>query len=257
MFFGRRKKKDTDAPENAAAQEGTDAPEDTAASDGAAAGTEPAAETVPGSAEYRRAHGPFDESEVESAEGYVDLGALRIAPREGLQLRLEVEERTQRVVAVTLDLAGNSLQLQAFAAPRSEGLWEDIRGQIGTSVGSQGGTVEEIQGSFGTEVVAKLPAQAADGSKGYRVARFVGVDGPRWFLRGVFGGTAALDRDAAKDLEALFRNVVVVRGEQPLPPRDLLQLRLPKDAQPTPGTAAKPALDVDRLKRGPEVTHIG
>src|SRR5687768_11595529 len=144
----------------------------------------------------RSATGPFDVSEISSRDGYVDLGALLIAPREGLQLRLEVEEATQRVVAVTMDLNGSSLQLQAFAAPRSEGLWDEIREQIGQSVGSQGGQVEEIQGDFGTELVAKLPASASDGSQGYRVARFIGIDGPRWFLRGVFGGEAALNREA-------------------------------------------------------------
>ena len=132
----------------------------------------------------------------------MDLGALLIAPAEGLQLRLEVEEATQRVVAVTMDLNGSSLQLQAFAAPRSEGLWDEIREQIGQSVGSQGGQVEEVQGGFGTELLAKLPAGGADGSHGYRVARFIGVDGPRWFLRGVFGGEAAVDRDAAAGLES-------------------------------------------------------
>src|SRR6478752_10436230 len=133
--------------------------------------------------------GPYDASEIDNQDGYVDLGALLIAPREGLQLRLEVEEATQRVVAVTMDLEGSSLQLQAFAAPRSEGLWDEIREQIGQSVGSQGGQVEEIPGDYGVELVAKLPA--GDGSEGYRVARFIGVDGPRWVLRGVLGGEAA------------------------------------------------------------------
>ena len=94
----------------------------------------------------RRAKGPFDVSEISSRDGYVDLGALLIAPSEGLQLRLEVEEATQRVVAVTMDLNGSSLQLQAFAAPKTEGLWDEIREQIGQSVGSQGGQVEEVQG---------------------------------------------------------------------------------------------------------------
>jgi hypothetical protein len=201
------------------------------------------------------AAGPWDAADKPSEEGYVDLGALRIASAEGLQLRLEVEEKTQRVVAVTLDLNGSSLQLQA-GTPRSETLWDDIRDQIGKSVGSQGGTVDELEGVFGTELLAKVPAQAQDGSKGYRVARFVGVDGPRWFLRGVFGGPAALDPQAAGPLEEVFRNVVVVRGEQPLPPRDLLQLRLPRDASPLPrpaADAAKPAPP----ERGPEITTIG
>jgi hypothetical protein len=184
----------------------------------------------------------------------VDLGALLIAPREGLQLRLEVEEATQRVVAVTMDLEGSSLQLQAFAAPRSEGLWDEIREQIGQSVGGQGGQVEEIPGDYGVELVAKLPAGAPDGSQGYRVARFVGVDGPRWFLRGVFGGEAALDREAAAGLEDLFRKIVVIRGENPMPPRDLLQLRLPKDAS---GPVPPAAPDLQQPERGPEITQIG
>jgi hypothetical protein len=201
-----------------------------------------------------RSNGPFDESEITGRDGYVDLGALLITPSEGLQLRLEVEEATQRVVAVTLDLNGSSLQLQAFAAPKSEGLWDEIREQIGQSVGAQGGQVEELEGTFGTELVAKLPAGLPDGSQGYRAARFIGVDGPRWFLRGVLGGAAALERTAAEPLEALFRQVVVVRGDSPMPPRDLLQLRLPKDATTTPPPAA-PALQ--EPERGPEVTQIG
>ena len=213
--------------------------------------TQDAAENA---ADDRRANGPFDVSEVSSREGYVDLGALLIAPRDGLQLRLEVEEATQRVVAVTMDLEGSSLQLQAFAAPRSEGLWDEIREQIGQSVGGQGGQVEEIPGDYGVELVAKLPAGAPDGSQGYRVARFVGVDGPRWFLRGVFGGEAALDREAAAGLEELFRRIVVIRGENPMPPRDLLQLRLPKDAA---GPVPPAAPDFQQPERGPEITQIG
>ncbi|PTT70740.1 DUF3710 domain-containing protein [Arthrobacter sp. HMWF013] len=208
----------------------------------------------------RRATGPFDVSEISTRDGYIDLGALLIAPSEGLQLRLEVEEATQRVVAVTMDLNGSSLQLQAFAAPKSEGLWDEIREQIGQSVGSQGGQVEQIQGEFGSELIAKLPAGAADGSQGYRVARFIGVDGPRWFLRGVLGGEAAMDRAAAAPLEALFRRIVVIRGDSPMPPRDLLQLRLPKDASPTPPPPApeEPAApELRKPERGPEVTQIG
>ncbi|MDM7988977.1 DUF3710 domain-containing protein [Arthrobacter sp. zg-Y877] len=246
MAFGRRKKSKAEdaAVETAAETAGeTSTAETGSASDSGDAVQAPAA------------GGPYDLSERPSEEGYVDLGALRIAASQGLQLRLEVEEKTQRVVAVTLDLEGSSLQLQAFAAPRSETLWDDIREQIGTSVGSQGGTVDELTGTFGTELLAKVPAQAQDGSKGYRVARFVGVDGPRWFLRGVFGGPAAMNPDAAGPLEEVFRNVVVVRGEQPLPPRDLLQLRLPRDASPLPRAkdTAKPAAP----ERGPEITTIG
>ena len=248
MVFGRgRKAKQEQLTDSGETQE---AVTDASAGDAVAPGSAGASAAAP----VRGATGPFDVSDIEDQEGYVDLGALLIAPAEGLQLRLEVEEATQRVVAVTMDLNGSSLQLQAFAAPRSEGLWDEIREQIGQSVGSQGGQIEEIQGGFGTELLAKLPASGSDGSHGYRVARFIGVDGPRWFLRGVFGGEAAVDRDAAAGLEALFRQIVVVRGENPMPPRDLLQLRLPKDnAVPAPQSAP----DLGQPERGPETTQIG
>ena len=243
MVFGRRRK----AKMEEAAQ--SEEVEDYDATDEAGAVPE---------ASGRSVTGPFDVSEVSSKDGYVDLGALLIAPREGLQLRLEVEEATQRVVAVTMDLDGSSLQLQAFAAPRSEGLWDEIREQIGQSVGSQGGQVEEIPGEFGTELVAKLPTGINDGTQGYRVARFIGVDGPRWFLRGVFGGEAALNREAAAGLEELFRKIVVIRGDNPMPPRDLLQLRLPKDAAgPAPQGAPEDAPEFEQPERGPEITQIG
>lgn len=253
MVFGRRKKeKALDSGTGTTEVQSTDG--DVGSNSG---GTDAVAAAP---ASDRASVGPFDASEKDTAEGYIDLGALRIAAAENLQLRLEVEERTKRVIAVTLDMNGSNLQLQAFAAPRSEGLWDEIRGQIGGSVGSQGGTVEEREGGFGTELVAKLPAQAPDGRTGFRVARFVGVDGPRWFLRGVFGGAAAADPAAAEAMEKLFRSVVVVRGDHPLPPRELLPLRLPKDAA---GPAAQPpqagelkAPD-DPLRRGPEITHIG
>ncbi|EMY33348.1 hypothetical protein D477_015301 [Arthrobacter crystallopoietes BAB-32] len=250
MVFGRRKKgNDPEQPAKGTEAEGPGEQEAAEESIGTAASAAPADK------DSFRADGPFDSSEKAGGEDYLDLGALKVRPREGLQLRLEVEERTQRVIAVTLDLAGSSLQLQAFAAPKSESLWPEIRGQIAESVGSQGGEVEELEGPLGTEVVAKLPAQTPDGKRGYRVARFVGVDGPRWFLRGVIGGSAALDREKSAELEDLFRSTIVDRGSQPLPPRDLLQLRLPKDAKPQQEASAKPGLSAP--ERGPEITHIG
>jgi len=243
MVFGRgRKAKQQQSAEPGEATE--------AASDAAATPAGNVAETA-----GRAATGPFDVSEIEDQDGYVDLGALLIAPREGLQLRLEVEEASQRVVAVTMDLEGSSLQLQAFAAPRSEGLWDEIREQIGQSVGSQGGQVEEVEGSFGVELVAKLPAGGADGSQGYRVARFIGVDGPRWFLRGVFGGEAALDRDAAAWGSRHGPPRSSGRALPARPPRDLLQLRLPKDTAAAPSPQAAP--EFEQPERGPEITQIG
>lgn len=183
----------------------------------------------------RHTAGPLDVSEVQGVKPYIDFGSMRIPSRENLQMRLEVEEATQRIVAVSMDYEGSSLQLQAFAAPKSEGIWHEIRAQMRQSIAGQGGETEERVGSFGPELIAKLPLVDESGNKtGHRLARFVGVDGPKWFLRGVIGGAALNDAKAAADIDDLFRSVVVVRDDAPLPPKDLLPLTIPG------GTVAPP-----------------
>ncbi|MCU1425560.1 MAG: hypothetical protein JWM51_1851 [Microbacteriaceae bacterium] len=185
----------------------------------------------------REVDGPLDESEAGAVRPYVDLGGVKIVPRADLQLRLEVEEGSKRVVAVGLDYAGSSLQVQPFAAPRSSGLWNEIRAQIVDQIHKQGGTTKVSDGPFGPEVLAEIPVTAA-GQSGTRLARFVGVDGPRWFLRGVIAGDGAVDAAAAEKVEDLFRSIVVVRGTTPMPPRDLIPLHLPAAAVATAGESA-------------------
>ncbi|MGL4339757.1 MAG: DUF3710 domain-containing protein [Rhodoglobus sp.] len=174
----------------------------------------------------RATAGPLDESEANAVRPYVDLGGVKILPRAELNLRLEVEESSKRVVAVGLDYAASTLQVQPFAAPRTSGLWHEIRQQILDQIRNQGGTTQVLDGPFGPEVLAEVPV--ADGqSGGSRVARFIGVDGPRWFLRGVIAGAAAVEATAAAQVEDLFRSIVVVRGNTPMPPRDLIPLTMP------------------------------
>lgn len=188
----------------------------------------------------REQDGPFDESEANPVRPYVDLGGVKILPREGLHLRLEVEEGSKRVVAVALDYKGSTLQVQPFAAPRSTGLWHEIRRQISDQITRQGGTTSDVAGPFGPELLAQIPTVTADGAKSTRVARFIGVDGPRWFLRGVVAGEGAVDAAAGALVDDLFRSVVVVRGSTPMPPRDLIPLHMPSTAA-AGAAAATPA----------------
>ena len=155
---------------------------------------------------------------------YVDFGGIKVAPREGLQLRLEVDERAKRVVAVTLDFEGSLLQVQAFSAPKTTGLWHQVRNDISTQLTSQGARIEEAEGELGPELVAVSPVPEEQGG-GTRTVRFVAVDGPRWMLRGVIMGAAAEDAQARAKVIELFRDMVVVRGDQPMPPSELLQLQ--------------------------------
>ena len=172
--------------------------------------------------------GPWDAAEPYPDLQRVDLGSLQIPVLPGLDIQLVFAE--QHGAWVTVRHQASELQLQAFAAPKRDGLWDDVRAEIAAEIAGAGGTSSERAGTFGTELVARVPAEPGQPRSGMRAVRFTGVDGPRWFLRGLFAGAAAENPSAAAPLEALMREVVVVRGDHPVPPRDLLELRLPPEA---------------------------
>lgn len=199
-----------------------------------------------------RERGPWDSGEVDGRGRRIDLGPLWLPGREGMELRMEVEKSTKLVTAAAVSLNGSALQVQVFAAPRKEGIWDDIRAEIGESVTKQGGSVDDLPGPFGRELLARLPVRTPEGRTGHRPARFIGHDGPRWFLRGVLTGKAAVDPEAARELEDVFADVVVVRGTEPRVPRELLALTVPGQRRPVPAPEGEP----DPLRRGPEITEI-
>lgn len=212
--------------------------------------------------ESDRSEGPYDLAEVDDDQSAqrpvrLDLGGLRVPVRDGIEVRLDVDQQSGQVVAVTVADGQSAVQITAFAAPRSEGLWSDVRGEIAAGVSGSGGTVDHVTGTFGAELHAMLPQDAASGG-GFVPARFVGVDGPRWFLRGLFTGAAARDATAAELLETVVRGCVVVRGSDPMAPGDVLVLQVPQEV-PEGLTQGDGPTDRRRLpppRRGPEITEI-
>ncbi len=143
----------------------------------------------------------------------------------GIDLRLEMNE-AQEVIAVTLAAKEGHMQLGVFAAPRNEGIWDEIRAEIKDSINSQKGAAKEVtEATFGTELTGRLPGEGG----GQVPVRFIGVDGPRWFLRAMLVGAPATDKAKAARFEDALRQVVVVRGVEPLPAREPVPLRLPKE----------------------------
>ena len=208
-----------------------------------------------------RGDGPFDLAEVDDPAdgGRVDLGGLWLPGRPGLEVRIEADQETSEVVAVTLVLGEGALQVQPFAAPRSEGIWDDVRAEIRAGITKQGGTADEVDGPLGTELRTRVPVRAADGTQTVQPARFLGVDGPRWFLRGVLTGKPAVQPGPETDAElfAVFREIVVVRGDEAMAPRDPIPLRLPVAPTVTPAEAGMDEeSDLKPFERGPEITEI-
>ena len=206
-------------------------------------------------AEVEYGAGPFDSADVPDLGSRVDLGSLRIPVIPNMQMRMELDRASQQITGATIMVqqpAGvSSLQLQAFAAPKKSGIWDEIRTEIAGGITSTGGQVDDVPGELGRELIAHINR----GSE-VRKARFIGHDGPRWFVRGVITGPAATDPEAAAELEDLFRNIVVVRDETPKPPRDLLPLRLPGQAQRVDGPPEDAKPNIDPMKRGPEIAEV-
>ncbi len=181
-----------------------------------------------------RSRGPWDRGETSTDEGdpnYVDLGGLVVRGRAGLELRLQVDEQTQTVASVLLAGPQSGLELRAFAAPRHDGLWDDVRADIAAEATKRGGTATEVDGEWGTELKLVVPVQTPDGRKASQASRIVGIDGPRWLLRGTFLGKSAAEQDPAGELEAAFRDVIVVRGDGPMAPRAMLALTMPSSVE--------------------------
>ena len=200
--------------------------------------------------------GPWDDADApEDGIARIDLGSLRLPAMPGMDLRVELNAQ-QKVIAATLRSGESFLQVSVFAAPRAGGIWASIREDLAKSASGQGGSLTEVDGPFGPElagtIVATPPATPGQPAPQpvRRPARFLGVDGPRWFLRGMISGPAAASPEAAATLEDAFRAVVVVRGAEPMPVREQLPLTLPPQAaaqlarqqqagvQPPPGSTA-------------------
>lgn len=198
-----------------------------------------------------RANGPWDASEAPSAPGVdrIDLGALLVTPTTGIDVQAQADQASGTVTQLTFNRTDAMVQVQPYAAPRSGGMWDDIRAQIATSINSAGGLVEVADGPFGPELRAQVVP--SDGSAGLQPARFCGIEGPRWFLRAVFLGKAARPGEAADALEAMVRSLVVVRGAEAMPVGAPIPLRLPRTAEEPAQATTLPS----PFTRGPEITE--
>jgi hypothetical protein len=278
VIFRRGKKRapDTDAdeldPTDAAPEDGEDGPaaaadaEPVEGRDGPAGPTDrPEVDTDGAGAELDlealdaqdwRADGPFDISEVDGEDvagtpeaPRIDLGAMLLSAIPGAQYQLRVSEETQEIVSVMLIHAGSALELAAFAAPRSGGLWSELREDYVAEAEQAGGSALLAEGPFGVQLSRVIPVVTPEGEQGYQPSRMWVAEGPRWLLRGIVYGPAALEEgdDAAlADLLTAFRQTVVRRGDEAMAPGDLLPLTMPQAVEEVGGE------ELDGEERGGE-----
>lgn len=206
---------DADEPDDAEPADDADEPDD----------AEPAEDADDDEADERADTGPYDADEVPDDDlERLDLGSLKIPALPGVEVQIQANEQGE-IAAVAL-IAGNSaVQVGAFAAPRTEGIWDEVRAELRSGLVAEGGKVTEVPGPYGTELSGRI--STPDGPQD---VRFVGIDGPRWFVRAVFHGAVAADPSAAPELVACLERIVVDRGKEAMPVREPLPLRLPPEA---------------------------
>jgi hypothetical protein len=167
--------------------------------------------------------GPYDARWAPTGVQRLDFGSLQIPAVEGVEVR--VQANPEGVVEVIVLVDGDSaLQLGVFAAPRTQGIWNEVRDEIGLSMAADGVQPRELAGPYGIELIADVNTP-----EGPAVVRFVGVDGPRWMLRALYQGPAAADQGYRGVLAECLEGLVVVRDEEARPPREPLPLHLPKE----------------------------
>jgi len=167
--------------------------------------------------------GPWDAEHAPEGVERLDLGSLLIPAIEGVEVRVQAnpDGAVEQIVLVDGDSA---LQLGVFAAPRSEGIWDEVRAEIAQAMSADGVAPREVAGPYGVELTARVntPEGPAD-------VRFVGVDGPRWMVRALYQGAAAADPSREGALGDVLSGLVVIRDAEARPVREALPLRLPKE----------------------------
>jgi hypothetical protein len=205
--------------------------------------------------QYRRT-GPWDSSEDAPEANRMDLGSMLLPMEQGTEIQVNVaqdKQNKQKIIGVTLVRGKTALQVQPFAAPKSSGLWDEMREELREQVTKQGGKAEDHDGTFGPELQALIPIKGKkteDGRQLGQRVRFIGVDGPRWVLRGVIRGEGATKPEMMSEIEQIFANIVVVRGDQPVPPSELLQITVPKKIQEQMAAAAQQRAAQQAAQRG-------
>ncbi|WP_203566955.1 DUF3710 domain-containing protein [Aestuariimicrobium ganziense] len=183
-----------------------------------------------------RDDGPFDISEVDLDADDIDrldFGAVVLTPFDGMQVQLQVDQATNQVQSALVMYERSALEVALFAAPASTSMVADVAQAIMAAALEQDGAAELADGPFGDEVRREIPVIGEDGEQqGLHISRTWLTQGPRWLLRGVLMGEAALPDGPAADTAELFlefyRNIVVRRHDAPMVPGDVIAMTLPE-----------------------------
>ena len=214
--------------------------------------------------------GPFDIGDFDDAAfasiGRHDLGAVLIPEHEGAEMVFEVNQQGVPS-AVWMVTPSGRYNITAWAAPRSGGLWREVVTEIADSLRNDNAQVSIEDGPWGREVVGVVTSGPEP-----VVMRFIGVDGPRWMVRGAAIGPPQNADQIAREVRNALADTVIRRGDTPQPVRAMLPLQLSESlverlraraaqmvaehAATQPAPAPEPAPEARRSEQGSAMQQL-
>ena len=181
------------------------------------------------------AEGPFDIDELpDDGVQRVDLGSLLIAPGGGPRAAAPGRREHPGRPGGAARRAGRRPRAACLRGPAPR---RPVDARCGRSWPrtwpAAVGPPPSAKGRFGTELVCQLSVQTAEGRAANQASRIIGINGPRWMLRGTFLGRPATDPDSAAAWEDTLTKVVIRRGDHAMPVGDPLPVVLPDSARRT------------------------
>lgn len=234
-----RRKASSDETESDA-HEATKTPDDAEVSSDAEAADRPPEPVKP-----PRPHGPWDVAELTSSKPShtavrLDLGGLRIRPAAGMRVQMQVDQGTGKATSVLLVGDAAAVQLMVIAAAKSKPLWPQTKRSLQADADRKGGSTQDGKGPWGPVLRMALPATSSTGQKGIQPSVVLGIDGPRWMLRATMIGKAATDQEVMNQMMSIVQDTVVVRGDVPMAPGEVITLTPPPRPESAPAAAASP-----------------
>ena len=91
--------------------------------------------------------GPWDVNDDVPQADRIDFGCIQVPVADGCEVQVSMAD--DQPAWITVVRGDSGLQLQAFAAPKTDGLWADVRQEIAAEVAKAGGQSDEADGPFG------------------------------------------------------------------------------------------------------------
>ena len=182
-----------------------------------------------------REDGPFDIGEVDLDADNVqrlDFGSVIVTPFDDMQLQLQISQANNQVQALMVVDKKSALEVALFAAPARGSMLSQVRDEMAVAAEAVGGTMTLEKGPLGTQIRRVLPGKAQDGREVKQRSLTWLAQGPKWLLRGVLMGQAAIASPMGDEAQLLFEffcNLVVRRGDTPKVPGELIGMEIPAE----------------------------